>query len=723
MINKEKIANANYQLADEAAKKLKIYQHRDDIGKKAEEIERMKANALRESKRSEVEKIAAATERIVRGKDESRERPPSLKVEALGSAVARLHERSVQQEPKGFGTGFLIAPNILITNHHVFESDAEALGCVANFKFQRNFLTGEVSEGSLFNLRPDIFFYNNPTLDFALVYVEDDSLNSTDKLTSLGLLPLIGTKGKVKNGDHINIIQYPQGGVKKYTTEDNEVFDIDDESGIVYYYTDTEPGSSGSPGFNDYWEVAALHYTGVPNTNEQGQWLTKDKKVWDKNTMSDKDVDWIANAGKSVSKIVSFLKDVNLPSDKQKYIESILNNSKDPLANAGEAAKSQEPQLQPLNDTNMNKYNFTFNGNVNLNINEGIPTPAKVHSNGNGANVIEGIAMVPKGLEKKERFDEDYSDREGYQEEFIPNFKVPMPTVAAARDRELYRKFEQANPFIVPYYHYSLVMNKKRRMAMWTASNVDYNSKFRDKRDRNELGNGAWRLDKRVPAKYQIQAEEFYDPATLVDKGHLVRRDDNCWMPLKNGRTDSLGIEYANADTFHWTNCTPQHEAFNRDMFEYTNVGKWGVLENAIKSQLDKSNDPQKDFGQRACVLAGPVLADDDPEYMDIQYPLRFWKVFAINSDSDGKLVYGFLLSQADKIREAGLEARPRFPRMVKAMQVSLKVIEDLTGVVFAAELHAVDVKRGNDVVPTESLSDDLSNLETRKRTLSYDRK
>ncbi len=336
--------------------------------------------------------------------------------------------------------------------------------------------------------------------------------------------------------------------------------------------------------------------------------------------------------------------------------------------------------------------------------------------------------MVEKdgAVEKKERFDENYNDRKGYDEGFIPGFRVPLPTVVKERDKELYKNFGASVPYVVPYHHYSLVMNKNRRMVMWTAANVDYNPKFRDDRQRADLGNGAWRLDKRIPAKYQIQASEFYDPATLVDKGHIVRRDDNCWAPLKGGKSDSIGIEYANADTFHWTNCTPQHEAFNRDTAQYAGIGKWGVLENAIKKQLEfPDNDPDndnKDYGQRACVLGGPVLSNDDPEYMDIQYPLKFWKVFAIKSQSEGNLIYGFLLSQEDKINETGLEKEglPRFNRMVKAMQVSLKAIQTLTGVVFASELHDVDVKKGDDSIANESLRDDLSNLKTAKESLSY---
>lgn len=198
-------------------------------------------------------------------------------------------------------------------------------------------------------------------------------------------------------------------------------------------------------------------------------------------------------------------------------------------------------------------------------------------------------------------------------------------------------------------------------------------------------------------------------PQRSSTRGHLVRRDDSCWAPLINGQSDSIGIEYANADTFHWTNCTPQHEAFNRDLPPYTGIGKWGILENAIKNQLD-NNDPNEDYGQRACVFAGPVFDEHDPEYMDIQYPLQFWKVFAINSKSAGKLVYGFLLSQKDKVDQMGVEkeGRPRFNRKVQAMQASLRSIEDLTGVRFDRSLHEVDVMAGND---DQELRDDLTNF------------
>ena len=50
---------------------------------------------------------------------------------------------------------------------------------------------------------------------------------------------------------------------------DNQVKYMDET--VVQYITDTLPGASGSPVFNDNWQVAALHHSGgnipEPSTN------------------------------------------------------------------------------------------------------------------------------------------------------------------------------------------------------------------------------------------------------------------------------------------------------------------------------------------------------------------------------------------------------------------------------------------------------------------------
>lgn len=707
MKKSESVRERRFRVADAAAKSFnsvsQIGSEQIGVDSRKREI----SHTFRETLRPANSAVVLATERILRNRDQSSLIAPTDSAKKAGIAVARIFDLQDTNEPKGFGTGFLIAPNIMITNWHVFETAGDASGCAANFLYEQSNQDGSIQNGVSYRLRPDVFFYSFKALDVALLYVEENPIEGQRVLTTLGIIPMIGSKGKVKNGSNLNIIQYSGGGLKKYTTEDNAVINIDDQAGIIFYYTDTEVGSSGSPGFNDFWEVASLHYTGVPATNETGQWLTKDGSLWDKHTMTDDQVNWIANAGKSVSKIIEHLIILKMEPEHQKYIQAILEHTKDPLTAAVEVA----PKPVVNDNIGLNGRNseggitMNFYGNTSVTINNTYSTAPVV-----AADTFSLTGAGIAATEKKERFDEDYNRRIGYRADFLENFRIPLPSVSKDKEKELYKSFEEDKPYIAKYIHYSLTINKKRRMAMWTASNVDYNPKLRDAREREDFGSGAWRLDPRIPAKYQIQASEFYDPATLIDKGHLVRRDDSVWAPLLGGQSDSLGIEYANADTFHWTNCTPQHEAFNRDMAQYSGVGKWGILENAVKKQLD-GNDINEDYGHRACVFAGPVLDDDDPEYLDIQYPLQFWKVFAINSASAGKLVYGFLLSQKDKIDENGLarEGRPRFNRKVQAMQVSLSRIESLTGVQFDIILHEADVMAGNG--GNEELRDDISNF------------
>ena len=63
--------------------------------------------------------------------------------------------------PQGFATGFLVAPNLILTNYHVFRTLDEADGVGAQFLYER---TQEgLREGLIFALDPGFFFVNNNT--------------------------------------------------------------------------------------------------------------------------------------------------------------------------------------------------------------------------------------------------------------------------------------------------------------------------------------------------------------------------------------------------------------------------------------------------------------------------------------------------------------------------------------------------------------------------------
>jgi endonuclease G len=254
---------------------------------------------------------------------------------------------------------------------------------------------------------------------------------------------------------------------------------------------------------------------------------------------------------------------------------------------------------------------------------------------------------APGVLEKKLRFDPDYAHRDGYQSDFLAGFEVPPPEAPA--DEVLK---SDGKRLVLDYHHYSLVMHRERRLVMWAASNVDYDPEKRS-RDRKEFGTDTWKPDPRIPIEAQIEDLEFYAPAAKFDRGHVVRRDDVAW-----GNTEREE-EFGNSDSFHWTNCTPQHEGFNRDAFGYK--GLWGGLENHIAQQAGFVNN-------LLTLFAGPILAGDDPSRdfgsgIEVKVPIGFWKVVVVVEDSQPKRrlrAYGFILDQSEAIREYGWEGRFR---------------------------------------------------------------
>lgn len=198
----------------------------------------------------------------------------------------------------GFGTGFLVADRVLMTNNHVFKNATTATMSTVQFGYE------EGADGSVlpktFKMAPKDLFVTSKALDYSVVAVA----GRTPPGATYGVLPLIGAIGKAMVGEWLNIIQHPQGKPKAVAVRENRL--VDELDRYLHYLTDTDPGSSGSPVFNDQWEVVALHHSGVPRTNANGDYLTRDGTVWDRDG-DPSDIDWIANEGVRVSRLVADL--------------------------------------------------------------------------------------------------------------------------------------------------------------------------------------------------------------------------------------------------------------------------------------------------------------------------------------------------------------------------------------------------------------------------------
>jgi hypothetical protein len=58
----------------------------------------------------------------------------------------------------------------------------------------------------------------------------------------------------------VYVVGHPQGGGLSFSLQDNLLLDWDQR--LVHYRTPTEPGSSGSPVFDDQWRLIAIHHKG-----------------------------------------------------------------------------------------------------------------------------------------------------------------------------------------------------------------------------------------------------------------------------------------------------------------------------------------------------------------------------------------------------------------------------------------------------------------------------
>lgn len=206
-----------------------------------------------------------------------------------------------------YGTGFLVSPSLLLTNNHVLASRQEADRGVIEFNYQAG-IGGRRLLPVVFDLEPGRFFVTDQDLDFTLVAVADRSQGG-EGLDGFSWLRLSEVQGKVILGEKVNIIQHPNGEPKQLALRENQVVDLLEH--FVHYATDTAPGSSGSPVFNDQWDVVALHHAGVPLRDDNGRYLSVDGSLWSPDMGEDR-LAWKANEGVRISRVLQAVRQAPL---------------------------------------------------------------------------------------------------------------------------------------------------------------------------------------------------------------------------------------------------------------------------------------------------------------------------------------------------------------------------------------------------------------------------
>lgn len=227
---------------------------------------------------------------------------------AVARTVARVRVNGPSGILAGYGTGFMVSPRLFLTNNHVLKAADIARVSVAEFGFETHLGEGAARPGVAFRLEPERFYLSEPALDFALVAIAPVSIDGSRQLKDFGFNRLVDNDTDlITEGQFSNIIQHPSGQPKQLAFRQNEV--IAKPTDFLHYRTDTAPGSSGAPVFNDQWQVVALHRAGVWATNDAGQILAIDGTVW-RDGMGEDRIRWLANEGARIPRLLARWRDL-----------------------------------------------------------------------------------------------------------------------------------------------------------------------------------------------------------------------------------------------------------------------------------------------------------------------------------------------------------------------------------------------------------------------------
>jgi V8-like Glu-specific endopeptidase len=189
----------------------------------------------------------------------------------------------------GAGTGFLVGPDLVLTNYHVIEDvvkNGASIGsysCLFDFKVRPDGTT--VSKGIQYpvkkllafssydeqaDLTPDSPQADPAKLDYALLQLDDTPgqlpiSNVSNNQEKRGWIAMPTGEHSFGANTPLFIVQHPAKRPMKLALDTQAVIGVNTNNTRVRYRTNTEPGSSGSPCFNQNWELVALHHSGDTN--------------------------------------------------------------------------------------------------------------------------------------------------------------------------------------------------------------------------------------------------------------------------------------------------------------------------------------------------------------------------------------------------------------------------------------------------------------------------
>lgn len=584
-------------------------------------------------------------------------------------AVGRIVYFDLLEGKPAVATGFLISPDLVMTNCHVFTRTADFRDAKIEFNYQYD-IQGLEASRIVFELSPEKFFHSKADLDFCLIGVKDMDVTGTHSIKERGYLILNGTLGKAGKGDYAAIIQHPEGKLMQIAIRENKILDDSLASSLIYN-SDTARGSSGSGVFNDQWQLIALHSAGVAKKNAAGQYLDRDNNIIEEvnGRVDSARIEWLSNRGIRISAIWKYLFErpelatnpyilmLSSPmySDGRQlsFLALPENGRPDGAENLPLAAPAAiAPPAIPTPPITIN----ISIGQKGIQLTTDTVSPP----------VTAGAASLVPGLEFEKKIEDeiDFSTCKGFDEYFLGD-QTPLPKLSTSLKNKVAYYVDNPNLYVLKYHHFSAVQHAVRRQPVYSAINIWGKRRYEELTGRSDT----WYRDRRIDFDAQLDDDYYYK--SRMDRGHMVRREDAEWgysMPFAKQAAEMTCV---------YTNACPQVPALNRDRYGYH--GEWGKLEgDVLEHGVQHETGPEA----KICVYNGPVFDAEDPVYKNIQVPLRYWKLIVWRKPDGSLNTTAFMLSQEELVGEVDFEEL-HYDDIFKARQCPVSEIEQLTGLTF----------------------------------------
>lgn len=580
----------------------------------------------------------------------------------------------------GFATGFMVSPELMLTNWHVFKAREMAEESEVHFFYEYD-VQGHPLTPVIFRFNTNRFFFSDEELDYSLVAVQSMDVDGKFPLTNISYLYLDKSLGKIGevNKEKLNIIHHPQGDYKQISIRENTFTGI--EPTKIFYETDTAQGSSGSPVFNDQWQVVGLHHKSIAKMTPDGlNYLDKNDKVI---PVIDDKVDascivWLRNEGIRISVILKHVTEkfpanelvraINIPPKTENLSFSLSNGT----VRTSETIPSN---TNTFNETNITlsipaasipigkTVDFSF---TSRELGERTSQGDKKLVMGESSRVDELLLEVAKADKEKAV---DFNGCKGYDPMFL-GVNIPLPQPNKALEKKLARLKNKSTE--LKYYKYSVLFNTATKMPALSAVNVEGDAA---KRKDDSKRSDDWLRDKRIDIDCQL-TDKFYSRSHF-DKGHMSRFEDANW--------DNT-VQEANRNgvfTCFYTNACPQVVALNRA------GGLWGQLEKAV---LEKGIKKEAGKLARMTVMNGPIFdADKDRLFKGVTIPMSFFKLILWLNDK------GKLRATAFKLSQEALVDDIQFDESMRIEEEALDIDKDVKFTHYQCSLQSLGKSTGLD--------------------------